>query len=286
MEKRSFFQTLRRRDTEKGNNQNTKKSEPPEPLEVKRTTWPSQFTETGTPGSPEFILHPPSNGKQRHWSEPSPAIFSRPPPFRPRPLGQLSTSRASIKNHFKPGHPVDQGSLLKPTVFSPNNGLSGSRQLAEQSRNIQHRAGSKFHTNNAPQLVETSRHPALDVDSYPQQYEYPELVPKPLALPKNRVSQAGGDEGTERAKSGDEDLRQDSDAGRLEHWREFYSQKVQVESMNEIDEYLSDMMFKRLLEEAEVEVTDQPPGYRSEIVVQEYWDNIRAWLNTDEEAGE
>jgi hypothetical protein len=190
----------------------------------------------------------------------------------------------------------------KPTVYSPNNKEKG-QQLYQKpgvyslndiqsianshSKRSQHvylrRACTEPHIAKETQAKHSTDYEPSDFGS-DLLFEYPELAPKPLAFQKNQRSKYERHGATETAKETDEPPNQNRDADRLEYWRTFYNQDNLAASLNkEIDEYVGELMFDRLLGETEMADTGKSTGYRSEVVAQKYWDSIRAYLRIDED---
>jgi len=198
----------------------------------------------------------------------------------------------------------DQSQELDPksTVYSPNNKEKG-QQLYQKpgvyslndiqsianshSKRRQHvylrRARTEPHIAQETQAKHSTDYEPSDFGS-DLLFEHPELAPKPLAFQKNRRSKNERHRPTETAKGTAGPPNQNRDADRLEYWQTFYKQDNLTASLNkEIDEYVGELMFDRLLGETEMPDTDKSTGYRSELVVQKYWDSIRAYLRIDED---
>ncbi|OBT72322.1 hypothetical protein VF21_09314 [Pseudogymnoascus sp. 05NY08] len=117
-------------------------------------------------------------------------------------------------------------------------------------------------------------------DEYETQvYEFPQFVPKPLALRNQREPSEGPRSNQRQILNG---VVHDYEAAKLESWRQFYGKGEMMKSLhNEIDEYLSALLFKRLLKETAADASRQSTVYRSEVTVRKYWDGVRGYLGPE-----
>ncbi|KFY34184.1 hypothetical protein V494_06981 [Pseudogymnoascus sp. VKM F-4513 (FW-928)] len=114
-------------------------------------------------------------------------------------------------------------------------------------------------------------------------YEFPQFVPKPLALRKKKKEpQQDEPRPNQRQVSAANGDPYDYEAAKLESWKQFYGKGEMMEILhNEIDEYLGAIMFQRLLKETAGDATRESTVYRSEVTVRKYWDGAREYLGTD-----
>ncbi|OBT52655.1 hypothetical protein VE04_07141 [Pseudogymnoascus sp. 24MN13] len=111
-------------------------------------------------------------------------------------------------------------------------------------------------------------------------YEFPQFVPKPLALRIQRKPSSEGLQSNQRQISNG--IVHDYEAAKLESWRQFYGKGEMMKTLhNEIDEYLSALLFKRLLKETAADASRQSTEYRSEVAVRKYWDGVRGFLGSE-----
>jgi hypothetical protein len=123
-------------------------------------------------------------------------------------------------------------------------------------------------------------HEFPDDDNETHVFEFPQFVPKPLALRNQRKPFIEGLRPNQRQISAN-GVVHDYEAAKLESWRLFYGKGVMMKNLHdEIDDYLGAIMFNRLLKETAADASRQSTVYRSEVTVRKYWDGVRGFLGS------
>jgi hypothetical protein len=286
------------------------------PYESTKKSYPPPRTSKGTEPSPAPIRRKElpkkekftSNERNHHVAEipepAKPAVDKKPEPeleleieseldSEPEPEPRTSTSSDEIEGSTRS---VEGPSLdSKTSIITLTKAERTAELLAKKYARLVHQQ-EELHAKKYKRIIDhreeleargilwptnSSTHEFSDDEDEKQVYEFPQFVPKPLALRNQRDPSGDGLRSNQRQISANGPTH-DYEAAKLESWRRFYGKGEMMETLhNEIDEYLGALMFKRLLKETNAAATGQPVGYRTEVDVREYWDGVRGFLGLE-----